>query len=202
MIRAARRINMTTGLIIAIAVIVVVYLLVRSRHSPSQTTAKAPIASPSPEVVYQGLRNMVLHGTRERFGLASPKSPTEPWGVVMDWGVPNGTATVMALSDGSASIYMSGGGGFLGGQKQESVRAAAHLAVETAAEFQPQMKATTDYVLPASGEVIFYVLTDSGVFTASDKEEELRKPGHPLLKLGNVMQNVITQYRILEEWKK
>jgi len=195
---------MNISLIVAVVAVLLIYLVVRARgRAPkSPNEAASAVSKPSPEVVYQGLRNMVLHGTRDRFGLASPKSPTEPWGIVMDWGVPNGTATVMALSDGSASIYMSGGGGFLGGQKQESVRAAAHLAVETAAKFQPQMRATTDYMLPVSGEVIFYVLTDSGVFTASDKEEELRKPGHPLLKLGNAMQNVITQYRILEEWKK
>jgi hypothetical protein len=193
---------MNTGLIVAIVVVVVIYLFVRSRGRRSKRPVEVPVSKPSPEVVYQGLRNMVLHGTRERFGLAPAKSSTEPWGVVMDWGVANGTATVMALADGSASIYMSGGGGYLGGQKQEAVRVAAHLAVETAAEFQSQMKLTNDYVLPASGEVIFYILTDSGVFTASDKEEELREPGHPLVKLGNAMQNVITQYRILEEWKK
>jgi hypothetical protein len=194
---------MNTGLIIAVAIVVVIYLVVRSRKSHSKpVTEAATVSKPSPEVVYQGLRNMVLHGTRERFGLPPTKSPTEPWGVVMDWGVPNGTATVMALLDGSASIYMSGGGGFLGGQKQESVRTAAHLALATAAEFQSQLKTTTDYSLPAPGDVVFYLLTDSGTFTATEKEEELRKPGHPLLKLGNAMQNVITQYRILEDWKK
>jgi hypothetical protein len=192
---------MNTSLIIGIVVIVLIYLLARSRTRVSQT-AEAPVSKPSPEVVYQGLRNMVLHGTRARFGLAPAKSPTEPWGVVMDWGVTNGTATVMALSDGSASIYMSSGGGFLGGQKHEAVRTAALVAVAIAAEFQPKLRVATEYVLPASGEVIFYILTDSGTFTASDKEEELRKPGHPLLKLGSAMQNVITQYRVLEEWKK
>jgi hypothetical protein len=193
---------MTTGLIIAIAVVVMIYLVVRSRGRRPKDPAEVAVSKPSPETVYTGLRNMVLHGTRERFGLAPTSTPTEPWGVVMDWGVTNGTATVMALSDGSASIYLSGGGGYLGGQTKEPIRAAAHLAVATAAEFQPQMKATTDYVLPASGEVIFYILTDSGVFSASGKEEELREPGHPLGKLGNAMQNIVTQYRILEDWKK
>lgn len=193
---------MNTALIIAIVVVVLIYVVARSRARAPRQSVETPAAKPSPEIVYQGLRNMVLHGTRARFGLAAAKSPTDPWGVVMDWGVTNGTATVMALSDGSASIYMSGGGGYLGGQKHESVRAAALLAVETAAEFQPKLTAATEYVLPSSGEVIFYILTDSGAFTASDKEEELRKPGHPLLKLGSAMQNIITQYRILEDWKK
>jgi hypothetical protein len=108
----------------------------------------------------------------------------------------------MALSDGSASIYMSGGGGYIGGQNQESVKSAALKAVAVAREYASQMRKTTEYNLPVAGEVIFYLLTDSGVFTASAKEVELRNQEHPLTKLGNAMQDVVTQYRILEEYKK
>jgi hypothetical protein len=193
---------MNTGLIIAIALVLIIYLVVRSRgRSPVRTSPAEPPKASQAEV-YQGLRNMVLHGTRDRFGLPTASTPATPWGVVMDWGIENGTATVMALSDGSASIYMSSGGGYIGGQKEEAIRSAAVLAVRIAGEFQEQMLPTTDYILPTSGEVIFYNLTDAGVFTVSGKEAELRAPGHPLAKLGNAMQNIITQYRILEDWKK
>ena len=193
---------MNTGLIIAIALVLIIYLVVRSRSRTPVTAPRAETPKPSQAEIYQGLRNMVLHGTRDRFGLPPASTPTTPWGVVMDWGIENGTATVMALSDGSASIYMSSGGGYIGGQKEEAIRSAAVLAVKIAGEFQSQMQPTSDYVLPVSGEVIFYNLTDSGVFTASGKEVELREQGHPLTKLGSAMQNIITQYRILEDWKK
>ncbi len=194
---------MNSGLLIAVILVLIVYVIVRSRRSPASKEAEGTAEpKPSTETVYQGLRNMVLCGTRDRFGLAPTASSTEPWGVVMDWGVPSGTATVMALSDGSASIYLSGGGGYLGGQNQESVRTAALNAIEIAREYPSQMHKTTDYILPATGEIIFYLLTDAGVLTASEKEIELRAPAHPLARLGNAMQNVVTQYRILEEYKK
>ncbi|HEU5401966.1 MAG TPA: hypothetical protein VFU86_11450 [Terriglobales bacterium] len=194
---------MNTGLLIAVILILIVYVIARSRRSPaSHETQTKTEPKPSPETVYQGLRNMVLCGTRERFGLPPTSSPAEPWGAVMDWGVPSGTATVMALSDGSASIYLSGGGGYLGGQNQEPVRRAAQQAIEVAREYPPHMQKATDYILPVTGEIIFYLMTDSGVLTASEKEMELRKPEHPLAKLGNAMQNIVTQYRILEEYKK
>lgn len=195
---------MNTGLLIAVILIMIVYVIARSRTRQSEPQKAGPAIEPqpSPETVYQGLRNMVLCGTRERFGLAHTSSPTEPWGVVMDWGVPSGTATVMALSDGSASIYLSSGGGYLGGQNQESVKRSALHAIEVAREYPGQMQKTTDYILPATGEVIFYLLTDSGVLTASEKETELHDAAHPMAKLGNAMQNVVTQYRILEEYKK
>ena len=35
--------------------------------------------------------------------------------VLMDWNVTNGTATVLAGAEGTASIYLSSGGGFIGG---------------------------------------------------------------------------------------
>jgi hypothetical protein len=60
---------------------------------------------------YLGLRNQALQGSRAQFGLAPTAATTEPWGAVMDWGPASGTATVVALSDGHASVYI--GSGFL-----------------------------------------------------------------------------------------
>ena len=194
---------MNSGLLIAVILILIVYVIARSRRSPALPQKQAtPDPKASPESVYEGMRNMVLGGTRERFGLPPTSTPTEPWGVVMDWGVDRGTATVMALSDGSASIYLSGGGGYIGGQNQEAVKGAALNAIQVAWRYPSQMRKTSDYNLPTAGEVIFYLLTDSGVFTAAAKEAELRNQEHPLAKLGNALQDVVTQYRILEEYKK
>ncbi|HUA86813.1 MAG TPA: hypothetical protein VMB85_23310 [Bryobacteraceae bacterium] len=117
----------------------------------------------------------------------------------MDWGVTEGSATVVALSDGHASIYLSSGGGYLGGsQSHESIRNAARAAVAAAAEFQPQMKLTSTFPLPRQGEVIFYLLTDEGVFTASGPEQEMSGQQNKLSKLGNAMQLIITEYQKIQ----
>jgi len=117
----------------------------------------------------------------------------------MDWGVTSGTATVVAFSDGSASIYLSSGGGYLGGNGHEAVRKAAQNMVAVAAEFRKQTTATTAYPLPQRGEVIFYLLTDAGVFTASGPYEDLSSHRHVLSKLGDAGQDVITQYRLIQK---
>jgi len=119
----------------------------------------------------------------------------------MDWGLSSATATVVALSDGSASVYLSNGGGFIGGQGQESINKAAKKTVGVAGEFQPQMRLTTTFPVAKQGEVIFYLLTDSGVFTASAPEGELRDNRQPLAKLANAAQDVITQYRLHQQVK-
>ena len=152
----------------------------------------------SSEDVFQGLRSLAFQNTRAKLGLPQPTTPTQPWGVIMDWGVTNGTATVGAYSDGSASVYLSSGGGYIGGQSHESIRKAAQKMVAIAAECQPQTSATLAHPLPQRGQVIFYLLTDQGLFTASASQEELSGHRHPLSKLGDAAQDVITQYRIIQ----
>lgn len=91
--------------------------------------------------------------------------------------------TVLAVADGNASIYLSSGGGFLGGVGHESIRKAAKAMVSTAKTFQPKMALTTSYPLPKGGHTTFYVLTDAGVFTATASQEALGRNQHELSPL-------------------
>jgi len=181
-------------LVFGILVFAVVFLLVftfRNRQM-HKTTQKA-----DPQV-YFGLRDMMLHTSRERIGIPKPANQNEPWGVMMDWGIPTGSATTVALADGTASVYLSSGGGFIGGESHESIRNAAKQAVEAAKGVQPLTQLTTDYPIPQRGGVIFYLFTDSGVFTGNATEEQLRTHQSPLHKLRDAAQNVITEYRRIQ----
>jgi len=146
-----------------------------------------------------GFRAQLLQATRSSFNLSPTSTPTVPWGVVMEWGVTDGSATVIALSDGHASIYLSSGGGYLGGnQLHDTIRKAAQTAVTTAADFQPFIRPTSTYPLPHRGEVVFYILTDAGVFTASGLEQEMSSQQHQLSRLGNAMQLITTEYQKIQ----
>jgi hypothetical protein len=179
------------GVGFAIALGASLWFLIRSRRPP------APVASQRPEI-YLGLRDQILRSSRLQ-SVPVPASPTTPWGVLMDWGVPSGAASVVALSDGHASIYLSSGGGYLGGgESHESIRTAAKNAVSLAAEVRPEALRTDKFPLPARDEVIFYLLTDEGVFAARGTELEIRSHRHRLSKLGDAMQAVITEYRRIQ----
>jgi hypothetical protein len=143
---------------------------------------------------------MALGTTRQKAGLAATFAPTEPWGVIMDWVVSQATATVIAFSNGHASIYLSTGGGFIGGgESHESVRNAAKKLVAVAVECQPHTHATSEYPLPQKqDEILFYLLTDAGIFTASASKEDLSSHHHPLSKLHDAAQDIITEYRLIE----
>ena len=152
-----------------------------------------------PDELYLALRDQALRVKREQIGLPVPQHPGDPFAVIMDWALSEGTATVVAISDGTASLYDSTGGGAIGGaQSHDSIQQAAKYAVATAAEFRSQMRKVTTYPLPQHGEVVFYLLTDDGVFSQSAPEEELSSARHPLSRLGDAMQAVITQYRLTE----
>lgn len=96
----------------------------------------------------------------------------------------------------AAGAVTSAAGG--GNQYEERLK----RAVEVAGEAQPQTHATASFPLPQRGGVIFYLVTDSGVFTATTTEAELNSTSHPLRKLGDAMQEVITQYRLWGEQRK
>ena len=122
--------------------------------------------------------------------------------VVMDWYLSSGVACVVAAFDGSASIYLSSGGGFIGGgQGSAEIRAAAMQAVkvaeQTIAAFQPVAAAD----LPERGTVYFYARTATGLMRGAASEKALSDGTDPLQALGGAMQNVITQYRLFQAQK-
>jgi hypothetical protein len=174
-------------------------LRMQQKQNSSAKKQDAVPATREPMETYLGLRNQVLHGSRAQLSLPDRFGPHTPWGILMDFQTSKRSATVMALADGSASIYISNGGGYLGGIGHEAIRKAAEQAVAVAGEFQPQMKLTKDYPLPQQGTVIFYVLTDSGVFTTEASEDDLVNRRLPLSKLYYAGQEIITQFRLLKK---
>lgn len=150
--------------------------------------------------IYQGLRIQALQTSRTSLGIAATGSEKRPYGVVMDWNLGSGTATVVAMADGNASVYLSSGGGSIGGGKTyESVRLAAQRAVLIASEILPKLRHVTQYPLPGPEQVSFYVLTDAGVFNESASTPELTIGQHPLSDLGNAMQEIIMQYQTIQK---
>lgn len=195
---------MKVASIIVIIFVVVLLAVIVTRAQSSKISSKPGTerSSSDPRHVYAGLRQLALTGSRSKLGLAPTSSRTEPWGVMMDWGMQKGTATVLAMSDGSASVYFSTGGGYIGGKGQEPIRIAAERAVDAAKLVQLPQSPTTTFPIPEQHGVFFYLLTDAGVFMFRTSEQELNSNEHPLRKLGDNMQGVITQYRLWDERRK
>lgn len=194
---------------LAVAVAAVVYFSRARGASPAPDKAApaqnpaAPVPARADPAVYPVMREQALTATRAKFGLPGTLDRLEPWGVVMDIAFQDGGSyTTIAFSDGSASIYLSSGGGFIGGHEHEAVNKAARRVVQLAARFQPQLTPTPVFPLPAAGMVTFYVLTDAGVLTGSAPEEELGMQRDPLWPLFHAAHEVITQYRLIDQGRR
>src|SRR5437764_5181818 len=77
----------------------------------------------SPNGVYSGLRQQALVRKSADIGI-TPSAESPAWGVLMEARYESVTMTLMALADGSTSMYLSNGGGVIGGQGHEAVRRA------------------------------------------------------------------------------
>jgi hypothetical protein len=175
-------------------------LLVRGWLAASANRQEEVTPTPNADI-YGDLRMQALSGSRSSFGLG-PTAPDAPaWGVLMETGFPDGTATLVSMSDGSASLYFSGGGGVIGGIGHENVRRVAIAFVRLAGQRQSNMTATTMFPLPQSGRTVFYVLTDSGVFTVEADENDLGEQRHSLSSLFYAGHDVITQLRLVSDMK-
>lgn len=185
--------NSTIFSAIAAALVGALFFLVIEKGQAKEAPRKANSA------IYQELRNQALQGSRSTFGLIKANSAKEAWGVLMDVSISGSDSyTVIALNDGTASIYLSSGGGSIGGVRHQSIRRAAQQMVRQASTFLPDMLATTKYPLPKSGAVAFYALTDNGVFTLNASESDLGEQRHKLFPLFYASQDVITEYRKVE----
>jgi hypothetical protein len=136
----------------------------------------------------------------EKLGI-SMTNKNAVFGVVMDTGYSIGWATLVAFSDGNASLYLSNGGGVMGGAAHETVRKAAISMINAADRYVDQTTITESTPLPTSGNVTFYLLTTNAIRAATAKEDDLGEQRHALAPLFNAGQEVITQLRLISENK-
>jgi len=119
------------------------------------------------------------------------------WAVIVDWGVRSGSATFVALADGSSSMYTSSGGGTIGAGGHENVRTANRallLAAEAAYEHLAPVGAVAP---PDANRITYWVRTYDGVRSVSHLTDTVMS--EPWLSaLGNAFQDFVAAIRIAE----
>ena len=153
----------------------------------------------SSDETYRALRRHALSMGRTEAGIAEPPSEAPVWGILMETGYPGATATLLALGDGTTSLYLSTGGGVIGGHAHEDVRQANAEFLEMANRHYGHLEPTRSFAVPAEGHTIFYALTDSGVFAGTGLEDDLGFDRHPLSPLFHAGHQVITRLRLISE---
>jgi hypothetical protein len=118
--------------------------------------------------------------------------------VLMDWHVDNGIMTVLAAIDGTGSIYLSSGGGFIGGSKKEhTIRETALFAVRLGTILKSQFTKTENFALPTPENVGFFLVTGEDVLATQASREAVLAGNDPLTILSSTMQLIVTGYRFI-----
>ena len=118
--------------------------------------------------LYTQMRNGALATSARDVGLAPGPGEIQVYGVVIDIDISGQTATVLAFTSGDASIYLSSGGGTIGGIGRPPVAAAARalVAAVSPAHLGAATRVTA-FPRPNRGEANFYFLTTQGVHRAT-----------------------------------
>ncbi|HEX9092023.1 MAG TPA: hypothetical protein VF831_11070 [Anaerolineales bacterium] len=160
------------------------------------------VASPEPAQSYLQLRERILNLDPADLGFKPAGDKPGVWGVLMETGYEVGTASLVALADGTTSLYYSTGGGMLGSGGYSPVAQASKALVAEAEHHTDQLLASEDFPLPAAGQVRFYFMTYNGFLQAETTEKDLASGNHVLSPLYQLAQETLTQLRLLAEKKR
>jgi hypothetical protein len=150
---------------------------------------------PEPAPTIRGLRQQVLTIEPAALGLVPTGDRPNVWGVLMELGQRDALVTLVALGDGTTSLYLGTGGGVIGAGEHESVRkVAAAFLLETERSLD-HLAPTTDSAMPKVGQVRFIARTFSGLRAAAAPERTLGEGRHPLAGLFFAGHRVIAAIR-------
>ena len=150
------------------------------------------------KAIFIALRDKILRGKAEDLNIQLD-SVSLVWGVVTDIAMKTGSVCVVALINGSSSMYFSSGGKVIAGVDQENVRDAATRYTQMCYKSLPEMKQTREFPLPLTGEVSFYLLTNNGVYTSSAKKEDLVSGQNILSPMFFAANDLIKQFSIIKQ---
>jgi hypothetical protein len=163
----------------------------------SLATHRKDTMSYAPAEIYTKLRQQALTAKAEALRL-----PGEVYGVIMETGYPDAVVTLVALADGTASLYFSNGGGMIGMGQHPGPAEAARSLVSSAVQHRQRLGRTTETPLPRPGHTRFFVLTRQGILTAEAKEEDLGENRHALSPLFYSAHELIAEMRKVDQRKK
>jgi len=149
---------------------------------------------------YSGLRKMVFEATPSQVGLKA--GPSEVWAVLMETGYPDAVVTLLAISDGTVSIYFSNGGGIIGLGQHPGPERAAKSFLALAGQFVSKSQSAKEHPLPVPSMTRFYLLTGSGTYFAEAKEQDLGEGRHQFAPLFHKGHELITEIRLVEEQRR
>lgn len=165
-------------------------------HGTTQLGKVSPNNNP-----YQDLRSLAFGATMEQIGVNFPADQTKVYGVIMDWDVGEETATLVAFLSGDISLYLSSGGGVIGGGEHDNVKQAAVNFINKAEKYLSKTVKTESTPLPGKDDVKFYFLTNKGKFVGQEEVKNFANNSSQWLDLFEEGNKLITEISMKADMK-
>jgi hypothetical protein len=136
---------------------------------------------------------------RQKFEGTAEEAQSKVIAVIMDWPLDANVVTVLASSEGDASVYTTGTFGMIGGIGHATVRKAAIAFVESAQKVLSLSSPTADYSYPGRQEIRFFFVTPAAVRVVSFASSDVQKENTPAAELYAQGQRVLTELRLVTE---
>jgi hypothetical protein len=151
--------------------------------------------------VYADLRSMALGLDPATIRRPDGERWTGAAVAVMELGLAGSgaTVTIVAIADGTVSMYTSAGGGVIGAGEHAAVRGAGDRFRAVVADSHGLLQRTQTFPLPTEGEVRFHARVGDDRLTAAAPEAQLRNGRHLLSPLYDAGQDLITEIRLADE---
>ena len=203
--------KMTCAIIGLVLIVGLVFYMTSCKNKSSADTNK--LTEPQPQDTtqlrkvnpksnpYQDLRNLAFGATMEQIGVKFPANQTKIYGVIMDWDLGEGTATLVAFLSGDASLYFSSGGGVIGGSGHDNVKKAAAAFISKAEKYLSKTVKTDSTTLTGKDGVKFYFLTNKGKFVGQEEMKNFDNSSSQWLDLFEEGNKLITEIRMTADMK-
>lgn len=143
--------------------------------------------------IYTDLRNQVLNIPKKQ-NLIENFKDSHPLAILMETGIERGSYSLVAIADGSASLYFSNGGGIIGAGEYPEVRKIVIDFLKLSKNYSDLLQKTSNYPLPKRDRTRFYIVGINSVVSAEFKEDDLgneRLPLSPLFLKGHELISAI-----------
>lgn len=126
---------------------------------------------PARDNPFAELRSRALTMPRNAAGIPEPASRDAVWGVMVEWYMGTEVA-LLALCDGTSSMYLGFGGGVIGGHARESVREAGATLLRECEGIRHLATPALDSGPPAKGQFRITLRTDACLLRAETPERD------------------------------
>ncbi|GHT79460.1 hypothetical protein FACS1894130_08220 [Spirochaetia bacterium] len=149
--------------------------------------------------IYPVLREHAFTLKPEEIDIDTSNLNGSAYGLIMEFVLLKNSVTLVTYITGDASLYLSTGGGVIGGIDHNNVKNAVFQFINEGNKYLSKTNKVSDFPLAISGKVIFYLLTEDGILKMEDTESKLKSKKSEFWSLYYSGQDVITELRKAEQ---